>query len=212
LGRWSTRDRLNYADGLNLYEYVNDSPITAIDPQGLASREPDVTNVSFLCGQCNADAEPGSGASSIGASETCWYLLTVVSKSTSDVKCYEHHSYGVSEDGFFMCAMGPCRPTGPCQGSWRVKHDSNCTGGVITSTPWPAGAGFPRQTGQLDGSPGYVTTFSLHTDCGTFSGLTLEYGPAIESTDPTNPMSPQGRPAMLELVLQCSDCDLDNLP
>lgn len=34
LGRWITKDPLGYADGLNLYAYVHNRPLTHIDPDG----------------------------------------------------------------------------------------------------------------------------------------------------------------------------------
>jgi len=35
LGRWNRRDPIGYVDGLSVYEYVQDMPVNAVDPQGL---------------------------------------------------------------------------------------------------------------------------------------------------------------------------------
>ena len=37
LGRWLTRDPIGYRDGMNLYFYVHNSPINAVDSYGLIS-------------------------------------------------------------------------------------------------------------------------------------------------------------------------------
>jgi len=39
LGRWLSRDPIGFAGGVNLYEYVGGSPITAIDPDGNAPKD-----------------------------------------------------------------------------------------------------------------------------------------------------------------------------
>ena len=38
LGRWVNRDPSGYIDGYNLYEYVQSSPMTSVDPSGLAPK------------------------------------------------------------------------------------------------------------------------------------------------------------------------------
>jgi RHS repeat-associated protein len=39
LGRWISRDPLEYSDGLNLYAYVRNNPVNALDAQGLGKLE-----------------------------------------------------------------------------------------------------------------------------------------------------------------------------
>jgi len=42
VGRWLTRDPLDYVDGMNLYEYVGSGPTMRLDPMGLGAKKPDV--------------------------------------------------------------------------------------------------------------------------------------------------------------------------
>lgn len=50
LGRWLSRDPIGYQGGLNLYRYVNSSPLTTVDPFG---------NVPVLCCTCQCQIYTG---------------------------------------------------------------------------------------------------------------------------------------------------------
>ena len=48
LGRFLTADPIGYGDGLNVYAYVANDPVTLVDPSGLGAEQNRTTNSSFF--------------------------------------------------------------------------------------------------------------------------------------------------------------------
>ena len=51
LGRWLTPDPIGFSGGLNLYAYVENQPVGAVDPSGLESAPPGWDPIEFRKGR-----------------------------------------------------------------------------------------------------------------------------------------------------------------
>ena len=86
--RWMQRDPLEYIDGMNLYEYANNTPIVKLDPMGLTCGE---GNCAHQCGDVfngmGAGAPPGQGcaANCPPGKKTviCWTRATILYQACS---------------------------------------------------------------------------------------------------------------------------------
>lgn len=92
-GRWLTRDPIGFAGGINKYGYCGDSPITNIDPLGLAV---------FLCFEAVDDGQggPGSWAGKAGAKH--WYVMAGCDRSSGWAPTGSSSKGGDLTQGHFM--------------------------------------------------------------------------------------------------------------
>ena len=143
LGRWCSRDGLGYVDGMNVYEYVQSSPIDYEDPYGMASY---CKTVHFL----------DQGSSQAGPGGTTWRL-----KILEPVACK-------SAIGTDSCS-GQCSFTQCCinmrieykdkNGEWRQVRVDQGGQQVDMYRWWHFGSG-PRWTGPGTGGLGNTSNWT----------------------------------------------------
>jgi len=66
LGRWPTRDPVDYTDGDNLYQYVVSNPLNRVDPSGLVCR------IAIRCGFVG---DPGTGSGGVAPFRHCELVI-----------------------------------------------------------------------------------------------------------------------------------------
>ena len=100
IGRWLSRDPIGESGGLNLYEYVSNSPIRLRDMLGLWPIQPGTDDPSYNCmayGLCVPkwiQPNPGEGPNAIPPRFGC----RLVSCDTDCGKCKQEHKVTVFED------------------------------------------------------------------------------------------------------------------
>ncbi|WP_428305401.1 RHS repeat-associated core domain-containing protein [Lacipirellula sp.] len=89
LGRWMSRDPMEYYDGPNVYRYVASNPVKLTDPSGLAC-----TPVSYIAGPTTVTATaggfsigPGTNPGTVSAAPTSLIECTATRKLTILVNC-----------------------------------------------------------------------------------------------------------------------------